>query len=366
MALGAAAIAAKFGQYTERLTAGLIIEHPMRELTAIDAAQRQGIPSQEQEKEKVQALLAKYKLYAAQLLAACFSGALEKRGGATSRPTAAFAGDVLDIVVVHNGGLPRPILEMVLQFLFEEMHCARIAFLDQATLVSTTVLGRGESSLVLDVGSYASRAMPVLDGALSLDYMESVEVGGETATARMLELLEAFCRDSPKGAFQSASPDRREYVSRQAKHSVGFVSAENNLHHDMSHNVQKTFPWSTEIGAHAELDMREECFLCIEDVLKHVADCVVRVASSLPEESRSAILRRIIVTGGSAQLPGLQERLLKMVELQLHMLGVDEVDVRVDASQWTRGSFSGDVWDALEANMNLVTSEEYFSYEHEG
>ena len=356
--LGKEALEAKFGPaLPTTLARKLLLHRPMRELIAIEGYLESGTLGEE-ETSKLSALEMRYKDMVICLLEKCFAEVLKRR-------MEGHADEHVDVVVVHNGGLPRPTLEALVEFLFETLDCVKIGFLPSATLLATTLVGPGASAIVVDVGCFRTHFGPVLSGKLDLELVDVADFGGETCTRNMQEFLEESTNDHPRGVFAAQDADWREYLARRAKHKVGFVAAERNEQDDEEHlqRVAVDFAWATASGARAVIELRKESFLCVEDVVVQIGQRLVQMASVLTARGEQSALRHVIITGGSAKLIGLSERLSRLTQLQVDMLcNVGDMSMQVNAATWTGGGFSKAAWLALRNDMSYMTSDEYFSH----
>jgi hypothetical protein len=303
---------------------------------------------------------------------------------------------------------------------FMSHYCSSALLAPEPSLAALSVLLEPcPTALVVDIGAWSTSVVPVFEGIVITRSARFVRIGGEHCTVAMERML-----DSKALSFYSAILSRRRrQIAREIKEKHGFLAESFNdcirkygsFGFDVVRVMQDSGETSslpsapaqsaeqaaacndirvrTEMaqpdGTRAQVVLDRELFYCYEPLFSSlegksqsrapmecvsVADAIVSALASIEDVGmRVDIGSKIILCGGSANIPGIETRIAALPELQrgLEALAISEFTVLNAASD---GLMEGRAWgqvmagaqvrlcnaeDGSEAADNCVTADDY-------
>lgn len=279
---------------------------------------------------------------------------------------------------------------------FDYLSATKVAMISEASLYTmlTTTTASG-TAVVVDIGAYRTTVSPVYDGILLKHALAATDVGGEDCTMyleRMLNSRINSSNDTSSSTFSSMILRRRLAIARDIKEAHAFVH--NDFKHfagihgnpidrrvkvmhlpldddasDVHRDVHSTSSVSnTSSSTYNDAYLKsirithgvtalEDCFNVSVDVelpyavevlfqpsllstisstdgsKKSISDAFLSSIELIDAYARSDICSRIVITGGSAHIPGLADRFASEIKASMAALGVVEYTVEaIDSS----------------------------------
>jgi actin-related protein 2 len=216
--------------------------------------------------------------------------------------------------------------ERMLELMFESFNFERVNVSPSAAL---TLAGRGTSSgLVVDVGDSKSEIVPVISGFVQKGSVMVSDLAGRTVTERLIDLLRIsdsanYKIDRNRDFFQIETIKENFCYAASDLGEERFLADTTNI---LTHHLElpdKTIVLNAERFLAPEI-LFQPRFMGDSDK-RGISQLILDSVGSCPIDSRQALLRSVILTGGSTFTPGFGSRIEKDVL-------ADHPSVHVDAS----------------------------------
>jgi actin-related protein len=276
----------------------------------------------------------------------------------------------LQILFSYNVSFDRLDLAKVARRTFEVLGCNKMCFLDESSL---TTIGSGFSSgynsaLVVDIGTSSTKVQPVYENLTMRSAALVSRVGGEHCTNYLELLLHAQTSDR----FSQQRGQRRAHIARELKRKYAYVCEnfeqaivdfgefsfeEVNVMAAMGNTIpirpkkaSKTTDLTSSIRAKEAVNLPDgsvivftmdiERFYCAEVLFKpslweeckdqqSIPELILKSASMIDGLVRQDVCERIILSGKSALIPGLKDRLRAELKSGMEALGVPNFQIIV-------------------------------------
>ena len=298
------------------------------------------------------------------------------------------------VIISHLSSFTNREFKFLADILLEDNRFARMSLMSQPILAS---MGFGVPSLlVVDIGAYSTRVVPVYESYCLSQCVATSHVGGE----HMTEYMELLLHAQKQEQYSSLLLRRRQQLAREIKENHCFIASsfeecvemygtfqfasEKVMHDVCGGEAMKSSEGTTENTSDIEVT---ECFTladgsssitvtvdrelfycpevlfspslldqCVEEA--SIVDSVVTSVRSLDDSIRTEISQTILITGNSSQLEGLTERLETVLRQPLANLGVVDFVVVSGPSSSSSSSTSAlsDKEAAINENMSWLGS----------
>jgi actin-related protein len=269
--------------------------------------------------------------------------------------------DETKVLVSHLHSFSEREFKLLADVVLDDYNFSCMSFMSQPVLTS---LGCEVSSLlVLDIGAYSTRAIPVYESFCLSQCVEMNQVGGEHLTDYMEQLLHGQKQDR----YSSLLLRRRQQFARTLKEKHCFIASsfdecvemygkfqflyEKVMHTgdnsnsadafkcdegsktDNTSDIEVTETFTCADGGDITVTVDRELFHCPELLFSpflleqcageaSIVDIILASVSALDESIRTEVARTILITGSSSQLEGLTNRLQNDLSVPMAAVGV--------------------------------------------
>jgi actin-related protein len=309
------------------------------------------------------------------------------------------------VFVSHMLSFSRREFKLLADIVFDHFNFAEMSLLNQPILSS---IGFGVPSLiVLDIGAYSTRVMPVYESFCLTQYVETTGIGGEHLT----DYMELLLHGQQHEQYSSLLFRRRQQFARELKEKHGFIatsfeecvemfgmfqfSYEKVMHGanddkikcdegsktESTKDIEVTASFACADGVNVDVTVDRERFYCPEVLFSpylyepcadeaSITDIVIASMSGIDESLRNEISRTILVTGNSSQLAGLTDRLQIALSTPMAAFGVENFIVVTTCSPDKQQTVNEMMWKGCANTVsaakstqstlpNLITSVEF-------
>ena len=211
--------------------------------------------------------------------------------------------------------LPKSDREQMVQLLFEKFQVPAVYLAGQASLV-LHALGQ-RSGLVVDLGHGVTHAVPIYDGFCYSHAVQRLDVAGQQLSERMALLLQ----QSGSAMLSSAEKDIAQHI-KETQAYVALDPAQEIQRAALGHGCAAyTMPDGRVVRLGSERFQCSEALFSPQLLGKEAAggglqDAVLRAVVQSDVGARRALLANVVLVGGTAQLPGVAERLNRELAMQ--------------------------------------------------
>ncbi|XP_001506410.1 actin-related protein T2 [Ornithorhynchus anatinus] len=208
---------------------------------------------------------------------------------------------------------PRENREMMAELLFESFKVPALYFSDQAMLAlyaSACITG-----LVVDSGSGLTRTVPIFEGYPLPHAVSKLHLAGKDLTGYLLRLLLQSGHSYPRPVDESIAEDIKEklcYVALDPVKELGRTPEEVTKDYKLPNGQAIRIGKQLFLGPEA-LFAPDHLGIQGPGLTNMVTDSIAKCNSDI----QKTLYKNIFLSGGSSLFPGLQDRLLRELEIQI-------------------------------------------------
>ncbi|KAF9963275.1 hypothetical protein BGZ65_004765 [Modicella reniformis] len=241
------------------------------------------------------------------------------------------------VIVCESPLMPIVLKQTIAKVLFEKLQTPSVSFTNSHLLaLLTTGITTG---LVIDCGHLETSVLPIYASRPMMPFIQTTPRAGKFLSQHLKQLLREKCpvaladnptdlRVTPERILTSAFLETIK--TRLLFASPLIVNARDNIGEEEMNNNYRDMSTATEV--HVEVWMEEEqargimaipgwireraseCLLQGDEDALSVTDVILETISKAPSDLRRPLINSMLLVGGTAQLPNLQNRLLQEIK----------------------------------------------------
>ncbi|GJJ70787.1 actin-related protein 10 [Entomortierella parvispora] len=244
------------------------------------------------------------------------------------------------VIICESPLAPIALKESIAKVLFEKLQVPSVSFTPNhllALLTTGTATG-----LVIDCGHLETTVLPIYSSRPLMPFIRTTPRAGKFLSTHLKQLLKEKCpislvdnptdlRIIPEGMLTSAFLETIK--TRLLFASPLIINARDNIGEDEMNNNYRDVSTSTEVNVEVWLheeqargklaipgwirERASECLFNGDEDAESLTDVILETVSKVPSDLRRPMISSLLLIGGTAQLPNLQNRLLQEIRRSL-------------------------------------------------